>query len=124
MSTFKDHCRDCERILGDPMIAVNHWMDELFKKYGPRHRRHRHCWKGVREAKHLFGLKGARAAVIHIVRDCGAVPSQRDYDATNLGIVIIPETYLHDSLTEKAWDKFKDAVAREWDRMDSILGSE
>lgn len=124
MSTFNDHCRDCEKILGDRMEHVNRWRDELFRKYGPQHRRHRHCWKGVREAKHLFGAIGAKAAVIHIVRDCGAVPNQRVYDETNLGIMIVPETFMYDSATEKAWDKFYAAVLKELVKMDSLLGSE
>jgi hypothetical protein len=31
MAHFNDHCRDCERMLGDKHENVNHWMDELFR---------------------------------------------------------------------------------------------
>src|SRR5271154_6168755 len=108
MAHFNDHCRDCERLLGDRHEIVNHWMDELFRKEGPKHRRHRHCWKGVREARQLFGLEGAKAAIVHIVRDCGGVPDQRTYDETQLGIVIAPEYMASDS--EEAQANFKKSV--------------
>ena len=124
MAKFEDHCRDCERLLGDKHENVNRWMDELFKQYGPRHRRHRHCWKGVREAKHLFGPDGAKAAIIHIVRDCGGVPDQRTYDETQLGIVLAPEYLIYDGADETAFEKFKGAVEAEWEKADTKLGSE
>ncbi len=124
MAKFEDHCRDCERLLGDRHENVNRWMDELYAKYAANHRRHRHCWKGVREAKHLFGEAGARAAIVHIVRDCGEVPRQRDYDRQNLGIVIAPEYLYYDGLDEKAFDKFGKAVSGEWGKYDTEIGSE
>ena len=114
MAKFEDHCRDCERILGDKHENVNRWMDELFRQYGPRHRRHRHCWAGVREAKRLFGAVGAKAAIVHIVRDCGAVPDQRTYDETQLGIVIAPEYLIYDGANETALEKFKAAVEKDF----------
>src|SRR5208337_3226703 len=114
MAKYEDHCRDCERLLGDRHENVNRWMDELFRRYGPRHRRHRHCWHGVREAKRLFGEAGAKAAIAHIVRDCGAVPAQRAYDEENLGIVIAPEHLMYDGLDETAFEKFKKAVEADW----------
>ena len=123
MAKHEDHCRDCELMLGDRHEEVNRWMDELFRKHGPNHRRHRHCWAGVREAKRLWGPDGARAAVVHIVRDCGAVPRARDYDETNLGIVLAPEFLAHDGL-ERARDKFERAVRAEWARCDAMLGVE
>jgi len=124
MAKFEDHCRDCERLLGDRHENVNRWMDELFKLYAANHRRHRHCWKGVREARHLFGEQGARAAIVHIVRDCGEVPRQRDYDKHNLGIVIAPEYLIYDGLDEKAFEKFGRAVFAEFEKYDTEIGSE
>jgi len=68
MAKFEDHCRDCERILGNRYEDVNHWMDALFRQYGPAHRKHRHCWYGVGEAKRLFGAEGAKAAIVHMTK--------------------------------------------------------
>lgn len=124
MAKFEDHCRDCERLLGDRHENVNHWMDELFRQYGPKHRRHRHCWKGVREAKHLWGEAGAKAAIVHIVRDCGAVPAQRTYDETTLGIVLAPEYLIYDSDNETAFEKFKKAVEAEWVKWGALSGTD
>lgn len=116
MAKFEDHCHDCERLLGERFENVNRWLDELFAKYGARHRRHRHCWTGVREARRLFGEAGAKAAIVHIVRDCGAVPAQRTYNQTTLGIVIAPEYLLYDGASETAFEKFKKAVEQDWQR--------
>ncbi len=124
MAHFNDHCRDCERLLGDKHENVNHWMDELFRTLGPKHRRHRHCWKGVREALALFGLEGAKAAIIHIVRDCGGVPDQRTYDETALGIVIAPEYLIYDGANETAFEKFKAAVDVELEKAATVIGNE
>jgi hypothetical protein len=124
MAKFDDHCRDCERILGNRCEEVNHWMDELFRQYGPKHRRHRHCWRGVREAKKLWGELGAKAAIIHIVRDCGGVPDQRTYDETQLGIVLAPEYLIYDGANETAFEKFKAVVDAEFKKADTKLGSE
>ena len=125
MAKFEDHCKDCERILGNKREDVNHWMDELFKQYGPRHRRHRHCWHGVREALKLFGIEGAKAAIIHIVRDCGEVPSQRTYDETALGgsgIILAPSFMV--SSDEKAFESFTQIVNQEFVKAAGIIGNE
>lgn len=124
MAKFEDHCRDCERLLGDKHENVNRWIDELFKLYGPKHRRHRHCWKGVREARQLFGDLGAKAAIVHIVRDCGAVPAQRTYDEQNLGIVLAPEYLIYDGLNETALEKFKKAVEEDWAVWENLNGAQ
>jgi len=123
MARYDEHCRDCERLLGDRHENVNRWMDELFAKYGPKHRRHRHCWKGVREAKDLFGEAGARAAIVHIVRDCGGVPKERDYDRQDLGIVIAPEYLVYDGANETAFEKFKKAVEEDWGVWENLSGA-
>lgn len=73
MATFEQHCKECETILGHRHEAVNRWLDGLFWKLGPGHRRMRHRSSGVRMASELFGIDGAKAAVVHIVRDCGKV---------------------------------------------------
>jgi len=122
MAKFEDHCRDCERILGDKHEDVNRWIDELFRQYGPRHRRHRHCWHGVREAKKLFGAEGAKAAIIHIVRDCGGVPDQRTYDETELGIVLAPEYLIYDGGNEAAFERFKKAVEADFEKANTKGG--
>jgi hypothetical protein len=123
MAKFEDHCRDCEKLLGSRHDAVNRWMDELFRQYGPKHRKHRHCWKGVREAEQLFGPEGAKAAIVHIVRDCGGVPSQRSYDEQSLGIVIAPEYLAYDSASESAFEKFKKAVEAEFGKWGQLHGA-
>ena len=124
MAKFEDHCRDCERLLGDKHENVNRCIDELFKQYGPKHRRHRHCWKGVREARQLFGDLGAKAAIVHIVRDCGAVPAQRTYDEQSLGIVLAPEYLIYDGLNETALEKFKKAVEEDWAVWENLNGAQ
>lgn len=80
MAAFEEHCRDCERLLGDRCEAVNRWMDECFKQFGPLHRFARHHWRGVREASEQFGgVLAWQAAAIHILKDCGFVPKARDW---------------------------------------------
>jgi hypothetical protein len=34
MAAWEEHCRDCDRLLGNRCEAVNGWMDDLFKKFG------------------------------------------------------------------------------------------
>lgn len=117
MAKFEEHCDDCMRLLGDRHPLVNRWIDELFKIHGPAHRRFRHCWDGVRQAEKLFGKEAAKAAIVHIIRDCGHVPKQRDYDQVkdswNLGI-ISPEIFMYDGLSETARQKFEAAVHEAW----------
>ena len=81
MASFDEHCRDCERLLGDRCEEVNHWLDAGFKRFGPLHRFWRHHWRGVDEVEKLFGaLLGRKAAIVHILKDCGHVPSARDWE--------------------------------------------
>ena len=79
MAAWEEHCRDCERIIGDRCEEVNHWMDACFKEHGPMHRFVRHHWRGVDEAGKLFGAVGRKAAIIHILKDCGQVPKAREW---------------------------------------------
>lgn len=79
MAHFEDHCSDCELILGNRHEEVNHWIDELFRQFGPSHRKFRHHEDGVNQAQRKFGGDAWKAAVVHIVRDCGYVPKETDY---------------------------------------------
>ena len=79
MAGLKDHGDDCERFLGDRCEDVHIWIDELFRKFGGLHRAFRHHRRGVETAAELFGERGRKAAIIHILRDCGHVPKHRDY---------------------------------------------
>jgi len=80
MASFEEHCQDCERLLGDRHEKVNMWMDAMFNRFGPLHRFVRHHTRGVREARGLFGFEGGQAATIHILKDCGYIPTPRDWD--------------------------------------------
>jgi hypothetical protein len=123
MAHFEQHCRDCELILGDRHEDVNRWIDELFRQFGADHRGYRHHWRGVQEAKRLFGEGGAKAAIVHIVRDCGDVPTARSYEKTNLGIVAVP-AFLLGPATEQSEKEFRQAVekAMKKAKRDGILG--
>lgn len=77
MATFEEHCRDCQQILGDRCEKVNRWMDEWAAKYGPLHRFVRHHTRGVEEAGWLFGELGRKAAIVHVLKDCGHIPTAR-----------------------------------------------
>lgn len=80
MASFEMHCRDCERLLGSRCEDVNQWIAEGFKQFGANHRFWRHHWRGVVEAESLFGALGRKAAMVHILRDCGRIPKARDWD--------------------------------------------
>jgi hypothetical protein len=81
MAPLYQHMKDCERFLGAPYEEVNRWMDEFYATAGPKHRKFRHHWAGVHEAERLFGRDGAKAAIVHILRDCRNVPKAEDYDS-------------------------------------------
>jgi hypothetical protein len=106
MAPLQQHMKDCEAFLGAPYEEVNRWMDELFATAGAKHRKYRHHWEGVREARALFGEEGAKAAIIHILRDCRNIPSAEDYEtgvADQLGLVASwpASAYVH--YTEEAF---------------------
>ena len=89
MASFEEHCQDCERILGNRCEEVNRWMDEDFKKFGPLHRFSKHHTRGVKEAEELFGELGRKAALVHILKDCGHIPTTRqwrDQEVDSLGM--------------------------------------
>jgi hypothetical protein len=80
MAAFEEHCRDCERILGERCENVNKWLDEKFRVFGPLHRFYHHHNKGVQEAEKLFGELGRKAALIHILKDCGHIPQTNEWE--------------------------------------------
>jgi len=73
MASFKEHCEDCIREFGKPYEEVHIWLDELFKTLGPKHRDARHHEGGVSVVAKKWGPEGARAAEVHIKKDCGGV---------------------------------------------------
>jgi hypothetical protein len=87
MPSFKQHCNDCLEILGDRSEKVNHWMDAMHSELGFMHRRARHHWGGVAQAEKLFGVLGRKAALIHILKDCGRIPKARDYEGSTERII-------------------------------------
>ena len=76
MASYKEHCEDCIRELGEPFEQVHLWLDELFKTLGPKHRSARHHSGGVEEVRRRWGDRSARAAEIHIARDMGGIPTE------------------------------------------------
>ena len=73
MATIDEHCQDCLEALGDPFPHVHEWLDEFQVDYGPMHRSFRHHVEGVERVRAKWGDRAARAAEIHIRRDCGGV---------------------------------------------------
>ena len=69
MSSFKTHCEDCVRELGEPFEEVHHWLDEYFRVVGPAHRDIRHHVAGVEKVRQMWGDGAAKAAEIHIRED-------------------------------------------------------
>lgn len=92
VAAFEEHCRDCERILGDRCEEVNRWMDDGFDKYKAHHRFLKHHRRGVVIAGKKFGELGRQAALVHVLRDCGKIPLPNDYDYSKLadGPLILP----------------------------------
>ena len=73
MASFEQHCADCRHELGEPFKQVHEWLDELQSEYGPMHRPFRHHTEGVELVRARWGDTAARAAEIHIRRDCGGL---------------------------------------------------
>ena len=119
MASFEQHCKDCEAILGARHEDVNRWLDGLFWRLGPRHRRARHHEGGVRKAAEMFGPEGARAAVAHIVRDIGFVPRERDYDMVLAGdpLIALPPAFTDPMPGEQCFDAFEKKAREEIQRV-------
>jgi len=101
MSRIDTHCADVLKELCKEYREVHIWLDELFIKLGPKHRDVRHHDGGVEEARKLFGEEGARAAEIHIKKDCGGiVPTRKQSQMWSLfgpeGMNIHGESFLTD----------------------------
>jgi hypothetical protein len=97
MATYKEHCADCQRILGKDWSVVHLWLDELFARMGftERHRDVRHHEKGIEEVRAKWGDQAAEAARIHIERDFGGwVPrDEMDVQKWRMGVVQVPPGY-------------------------------
>lgn len=78
MASLEEHCKDCELELGEKFEEVHLWLDELFSKLGPKHRDARHHQGGVEIVRKKWGDKAARAAEIHIIKDCKKVPTVKE----------------------------------------------
>jgi hypothetical protein len=78
MASLQQHMKDCEHFLGAPFEEVNRWLDEFMPKVGANHRRFRHHREGIKEAGRLFGEAGAKAAIVHILRDCRNIPTANE----------------------------------------------
>ena len=89
MSSYKDHCADCKKVLGYEYYEVHRWLDEMFK-YMPgdfQHRSFRHHKNGVEECRKKWGDKGAEAAKLHIMKDFPGLaepPDEKDYSDPKL----------------------------------------
>jgi len=83
MAAMDEHCRDCVRELGERFEHVHLWLDELQEEFGPMHRAFRHHTDGIEMVRSKWGDQAAKAAEIHIRRDCrGLIPTPeqlRDY---------------------------------------------
>ena len=75
MANLEEHCRDCIKELGKDFKEVHLWLDELFKILGPKHRSSRHHKDGVEQVRKKWGDIAAKAAEIHIIKDCGKIPN-------------------------------------------------
>ena len=71
MSHIDIHCADCKAILGDDFWYVHRWLDEFYPIVKDAHRKIRHHIDGVEEARRKWGDEAAKAATIHIEKDCG-----------------------------------------------------
>ena len=85
MASLEQHCQDCKEQLGEEFREVHIWLDEFFAQMpgNYRHRSFRHNTVGVSEAFAKWGVKGAKAAEIHIHRDFPTlhrIPTLNDWE--------------------------------------------
>ncbi|MBP7509283.1 MAG: hypothetical protein KA807_15830 [Prolixibacteraceae bacterium] len=71
MASFENHCRQCEKEIGEAFPEVHLWLDAFFgqEPYGTRHRHVRHHLGGIAEVRKKWGDRAAKAAEIHIRQD-------------------------------------------------------
>lgn len=107
MPSFEKHCEDCIKELGEPFPHVHLWLDELFKKLGPKHRDVRHHTGGVEEVRKAWGDRAALAAEIHIRADCGQhIPAEDEAQMWSLfGEEGVPKDGM--TILTDPWDKNK-----------------
>jgi len=82
MATIKQHCEDCELLLGNPYKEVHEWLDSYSKEYPPSkfgayHRQFKHNQDGVNEIRKLWGVEAEMAAKIHLLRDMDALNNNK-----------------------------------------------
>ena len=102
MASLSQHCADCRRELGEPFEHVHQCLDALFKVLRQKHRSVRHHAGGVEQVRKMWGDRAARAAEIHIRRDCGGVvPSEKDAQRMHmLGAKAVSRSVSH---VERIW---------------------
>ncbi|MGA8528306.1 MAG: hypothetical protein WB622_01235 [Acidobacteriaceae bacterium] len=93
MASLQQHMEDCVKFLGVPHREVHEWIDAFAARVGPSHRRVRHNREGIAEARSLFGEEGARAAAIHILRDCRNLPFLVDYTSGRVDALGLQRTW-------------------------------
>jgi hypothetical protein len=84
MASRKAHCKETLEKLGAEFDEVHSWIDGLACIDGQlniNHRRWRHHEEGVEEVREMFGDEAAKAAEIHIIRDCGRVLTRRSMES-------------------------------------------
>ena len=84
MASLKEHCEDCVRELGEPFEEVHLWLDELFPVLKEKHRDARHHSGGIQQIIEKWGKKAGKAAEIHILKDCGKIPTEKEAQMWNL----------------------------------------
>ena len=70
MPHIDEHCADCLNSLGSEFREVHEWLDEFAESIGPAHRDIRHHAKGIEHIRQSMGEQEAKAAEIHILKDC------------------------------------------------------
>jgi len=80
---IEEHCKDCMSALGCGFRGIYEWLDEFFPMLGFKHRMKRHHKDGVEEVRKKWGNDAARAAEIHIKKDCYGISSNCSSDYGN-----------------------------------------
>jgi hypothetical protein len=64
MPAFEEHCKESEKVFGQPYEEVHKWLDEFAGSddYGYRHRKKRHHEAGIRQIVTLFGESAGEVA--------------------------------------------------------------
>ena len=106
MASFEEHCRDCEHLLGNRWEEVNRFLDSEFKRFGPLHRFRYHHTRGVKEVVERYGVEAGKAAIVHILKDCGHIPTARMWEEQEVDTLGMLNTR-----TVEGWSYFNGA----WD---------